>query len=314
MLSEIERKLTAIVADGLADLTRLRVVEAPEPLQPASPGDGILRVSLSQIQPDSVFVPGEALVSTAGGSPVSRRVLPVGFEALLEFRVLAPDSGTNGLASARSLLLTSMSRAAHLLSTEEIRNGKGFAVAAPDPGFEVQSFEFAEGAVAQEIPAEGPSATLRYRGKAIIWPPGVSGPEGVIRAVDPVIAALPVVIEPDDPVVPAGGGTRVRVRSIPSSRLVNAQNGARGVLRLAVTVQSDLPPGLRGTITNGEAGAIQGFRVIPAGTDETVIDYKAPAGDLGATRMEYVAVHLADPANGTSVFLGAAAIRLVEAS
>jgi hypothetical protein len=239
-------------------------------------------------------------------------VLPVGFDALLEFRVQPVDAQDASVSTARALLLTDVSRAAHLLGSELFRNGKGFAVAAPDPGFEVQLFDLVEGTVAQDLALQGPSATLRYRGRALIWPPGTTSPEGVIRAVDPAIAVLPLAIDVDDPVVVAGGSTRVRLRAMPSSRLANAQ-GARGVLRLAVTVQSDLPPGQRGTIANGDPGTVQGFRIVTVGPEETVVDYRAPAGNLGATRLEYVAVHLARPDDGTGVFLGSTAIGLVEA-
>jgi hypothetical protein len=76
-------------------------------------------------------------------------------------------------------------------------------------------------------------------------------------------------------------------------------------------VISDLPPALRGTITSGADGAEPGLRIVSAGAASTVITYAAPTGNLGATRNEFVALHLATPDGQRGVFLGSAAIQLV---
>jgi hypothetical protein len=95
--------------------------------------------------------------------------------------------------------------------------------------------------------------------------------------------------------------------------LTDPATGATAPLALAVTVVSDLPAGLRGTIQSGDPGVETGVRIVPAGGAETIVSYHAPTGSLGAVRTEYVAFHLATPDKRTGVFLGSAAVNLIPA-
>jgi hypothetical protein len=314
MLSAIERKLTAIVSDGLTTRTHLNVVEPPADIQPGSAGRGVIRVSLTDVTPEAVFNPAETSLGGTGTSPVSRRVLPLHFAALLEFR-MTPATGTvESLAAARDLLLTDMSLAAHILSAGEVRNGKAFSIAAPDPGFNIVKFDLEKGSVLRETAFQLLTAELRYKGMAEIWPPNVTRDEGVIAAVDPVIASLPMQIVPERRSVQAGGTARVRVRSTNGSRLLDSVAGTRAALRLAVRVLSDVPPDQRGAIVGGSAGAETGLRIIETTLPETIFEYLAPAGPLTSPRFEYVAVHFARPDNLSGVFLGSTPIQLIPGS
>ena len=134
-----------------------------------------------------------------------------------------------------------------------------------------------------------------------------------MRAIDAIVAALPLSIATDSPVVPTGGTTLVRIRGVGGERLVDTDPETREPLELALTVVSDLPPNERGAITSGAAGLETGVRIVPVADPETVAGYRAPAGELGATRAEAVAVHLATPEGGRGLFLGSAAVILVPA-
>src|SRR5205823_7018788 len=104
MLGELERKITAVVGDGLAGRAGLAVVEAPAPLQPAA-GEGTIRVGLVELAPQAVFEREQIELTTNGGPPVSRRVLPVRFTVRIEFRRQPAAQTPDALSAARALLL-----------------------------------------------------------------------------------------------------------------------------------------------------------------------------------------------------------------
>ena len=309
MLRDLEQRFEALVAEGLASRVHLTVTRPPAPTP--SPGRGVAVTSLSEVSPEAFFEPGQVALTTGPGAPRSRRVLPLRFSARVEVLVRARGQGAGPLAAARELLLDDLSQAAHALGDAGVRTGSAFETGGADPGYRVLSFQLENGTIRPDAPDRTVSGALEYRGTGEIWPPAVTREEGEIRAVDALVAPLPLEIAADDAVVPAGGSTRVRVRPPAGSRLADLAAGTRSPLRLAVAVLSDLPVGSRGTIPGGEAGADPGFRVLNAAFPETAIPYQAPAGDLGATRLEYVAVHLARPDGRTGVFLGSAAVRLV---
>jgi hypothetical protein len=103
----------------------------------------------------------------------------------------------------------------------------------------------------------------------------------------------------------------VRIRGVGGERLVEIDPRTREPLELALTVVSDLPPNERGAITSGAAGLESGVRIVAVGDPETVAVYRAPAGELGATRAEAVAVHLATPEGARGLLLGSAPVLLV---
>jgi hypothetical protein len=309
MLNELEGKLTSVVADAVATRAGLHVVEAGGPLGEPADGEGVVRVALTQVEPEAGFEPELRAFGNGGGLPRSRRVLPVRFAAALQFARRPMGTGEANATAARRLLLEDMSLVGHALGDGQVRTGAAFATAG-DPGFEVRAFELATGTVAGE-PADGLlRGELVCKGKVIIWPSGVAAEEGEISAVDALAAALPLTILADDPVVEVGGSTNVRIRGAAGRRLTDVETGARAPQRLAVGVASDLPPAQRGTITSGDPGAQAGFRIVETAEPETVVGYQAPAGDIGAITSERIAVHLAGAGGATGLPLGVTVIAL----
>src|SRR5215471_10467438 len=294
MLNGLETKMTAVVADGMQSRAGFVVVEAPTGLTAAA-GSGAVRVSVSQwtgfpgFQRDSVAFP----TNTS-----SRRILGLDFQATLEFLRTPAAAGDAEAVTSRSLLLEDMSLVSHLLGADDVRGGKAFIPAAPDPGFEVLSFDLITGSLPVALAGGSLAGLLQYRGRAHIWPPGVTGPEKLIRTLDTAITAQPLTFSLDRPVTPAGGSTKVRARSLNPHRSI------------AVTVASDLAPAQRGAITSGSAGVEPGVRIVAVTQPETVIDYTAPAGNLGTTRVEFVSVYLATIEGLRGIFLGSATVHL----
>lgn len=308
MLNEIERKLAAILGDGLAARNHLSIVEGGVGLPDAA--KGIVRVSIADFQPASFFAPDEQTIG--GGSPAPvRRVLPLAFHARVDFAALPADNTPAAATAARIRMLEDISLAAHLLGADAIRDGTGFQTAAPDPGFSVESFALQQATLPADTAGIPLSAELIYLGEASIWPPNVTSDVGRIVAVDPIIATLPIDAVLDSPSVRAGSGARVHIRGVHGKRLTDPTTGARNPVRFAVNVVSDLPMAQRGSITTGDAGVETGFRLVTSDDTETLIDYKAPSGDLGTTRVEFVAIHLAKPDGHSGAFLGSVAVPLV---
>ena len=310
MLGDLERKLAAVVADGVAARTHLAVGIAP--LDAPDLGKGTITVGLSEVAPDPGFAPSKLEVGGTAASPNSRRVLPLGFKAALSF-ILRPAADTAAAhGDARALMLEDMAAVAHLLSDPGMNTGGGFAIAAPDPGFSVQEFALDSGAIQSGLQSGNYAGQLHYRGRAEVWPTGAQSPEGVIQAVDPLIVPLPLGLRVADAGVRPGGSTTVTVDAPQAQRIGATVSGPRAVVRLAVSVLADVPPAQRGTIPAGVAGAETGTRILTVSGPRLAVPYQAPAGNPGPSgRIEYVAVHLATTANTTGVFLGAAAIRLL---
>lgn len=306
MLSQLEHKLTSLIADGLVTRTHLSVVGAPGPVPALGAGKGAVLVSLAELTPVATFERGQL---TFNGSQ-SRRILPIGFSAQIEF-FLRPSSGTPAaLADARETLLDDLSLAGHRLAQDNVSSGQAFAVADPDPGFKVNSFLLDSGGIERDAAGDRLSGLLRYRGSGEVWPPGEVQQEGEILAVDSVIVPLPLAIEARDAVVRAGQTATIRVRSLGGQRLMAREPRQTQPLQIAVTVVSDAAPAQRGSIVGGTAGVETGFRVVDLTPPETVVSYQAPASGITRTRIEYVAIHLASPDRHRGVFLGSAAVRL----
>lgn len=306
MLSELERKITAVVGDSLSGRPHLTVLEAPAAAQGLQPGRGSVRVALSELTPQASFEAGSFTVEGGPGARQSRRVLGVSFGARVEFQLRPADQSNEGLTAGRRLLLEDVSLVAHGLGAAGALAGGAFQTGAADPGFRVLTFALVKGQVGGEPVNQTLAGELLYGGDAHIWPPGAAEGAGEIRALDVTLAPLPLNVAAE-PLVKAGGQSEVRIAPVAGSRLAG---DARAPLQLAVGVVSDLPPAQRGRIDAGQPGATPGFRVVTAGEGETVVVYRAPTGDIGATRLEYVTVHLATPQGEAGIFLGSAAVRL----
>jgi hypothetical protein len=310
MLSDLEGKVTAVVGDALGDRPGLSVVRAAGPVAVPGAGTGIVRVGLSELTPEPGFEPGQVAFSGSAGAVTSRRVLPVGFTASIEFaRVPAADDDVSRVAG-RSLLLEDISLTAYALGSPDVRSGGAFAVSGADSGFAVRSFDFGTGAADVDLATGTLSGRLQYVGRAEIWPSAAPTPEWVIRSADVVTGVLPLTVTVDDPAVPRGGTTTVRIGTALGTRLTDPATGAREAVRLAVTVASDLPPAERGTITTGDAGAETGTRIVTVTDPKTAVVYAAPTGDPGPVRMEHVQVRLAAPDGRPGVLLASVAILL----
>lgn len=307
MLAAIERKLTALLGDGLAARASLRVEEAPGSVQPLPSGSAAVRVAVASATPRDAFERGfSATLTTGAGGVASRRVLPLAFGARVDFRRRPAGATDADLGDARARLLDDLSLSAHLLAAEEVRSGQAFAAeGAADPGYQVSAFRLDAASIDRDASDQGLTAALTYQGVAEVWPPGVTHAEGTIASIESIIAPLPIEVRVSASPVAAGGTTLLRVGAIARP------TATRTPLRLGVRVVSDLPPAQRGTILDGQDGAETGLRIVAAGAASTVIRYKAPTGDLGATRAEFVAIHLATPDGQRGIFLGSAAIQLV---
>jgi hypothetical protein len=310
MLAAIERKLAAIVADGLAGRPHLDVVVVRGGATDPPVGRGRLEVGLIGTDAMAAFEVDSFGVVGAGPLP-RRRLLPVSFTAKLNFlhTPVAVDAAT--LADARALQLDDLALTAHLLAASDVRSGQAFAAAADDAGYRVRCFGVGASVLVQDSARTALTASLTCNGEAEIWPPGsATSAESSIRRVERISEVLPVRIEVDRRAVPIGGTTTVRLRAIEGQRLVNPDTGATAPLQLAVSVLSDLPPAQRGSIQSGQPGAETGVRIVPSAGAETVITYQAPGGNVGSVRTEYVVFHLATPDNQRGIFVGSAAISL----
>jgi hypothetical protein len=304
MLAALEGRLTAAVADALRPRLATVVHRTPGPGQPLAEGTGLVLVGVAEVTTDGGF--GAALQPFGDADAARRRrVLPVDFALHLDFTARGEQADPAG---ARVRLLDDMTVVAHALDSADVRSGAALAGAGADPGFLVHSLVLARGSVERGAIGASVTGRLEFRGRADVWPPVAPEEGGPIRAVDPVMVALPLAIDADDAVVGAGGTTRVRVRGFAASRLV-APGGGRAPGRLAVSIASDLPPAERGTIDSGEPGGETGLRLVPTIQPETVLTYRAPAA-VGGLRVEFIAVHLAEEGGGRGALLGSVPIRL----
>jgi hypothetical protein len=310
VLGELERKLAAIVADGVTSRTHLTVGIVP--VDPPAAGRGTISIGLSDLALDPGFSPSLVAFGGTPANPTSRRVLPLTFKAELSFSMQPSADTETARGDARALMLEDIAAVAHLLADTALGSGSGFAIASPDPGFSVQAFALDKGSVQQDLQAGHYTGRLDYLGRAEVWPVGVQGDEGVIRAADPLIVPLPLALRVTDGGVQPGGSTTIMVDAPQTQRLAGPAGGSRAPVRLAVMVLADVPPGQRGTIPTGTAGAETGVRILEVTGLHLAVQYQAPAGNPGpAGRIEHVAVHLATSSNTSGVLLGSVAIRLL---
>ncbi len=311
MLGTLEARLAAVVSDGVSSRAHLTVGIAP--LGQPGVGKGDVIVALSSFVPETGFVPHTSHALGAPAAPQSRRILPLRFDMLIQFRMRPASASETARADARTLLLEDMSAVAYLLAEPSLQNGTGLAAADPDPGFRVLSFALASATAPADVTDGCYAGQLVMRGDAQVWPAGVATDEGVIETIDRVIEPLPIAFRTAHATVRPGMSTTMTAVLGSLWRLVDAANGQRGPADLALAVLADVPLPLRGTIGMGTAGAETGVRIVPA-SPEVAIAYTAPAGNPGpAGRLEYVAVHLATPDGRKGVYLGAVPIQLVPA-
>ena len=163
MLGELERKLTALVGDLLAQRTDVKVLTAADPSTPGT-GEGTVHVALSDLSACAVFEHGQFAAAGTGNSPARRRIQPLQFAARLEFNRNPQGSSPAARSTARGRLLDDLSLVSHGLGTLALRTGAVFATDNPDPGFRVVAFELESGvtAVTPAGSAANPLAAAAY--------------------------------------------------------------------------------------------------------------------------------------------------------
>lgn len=310
MLTALEQKVASVIDDVLAGRPALSVVRASAPLPPPPAGAGVARVALSQVEAEHGFGAEATAHIGPGAQSRSRRVLPVRFTASVAFFRRPETDDDAGHTAGRNLLLEDLSSAGHALGSDAVQSGQAFETATPDPGFRVRSFRLGEGAINPGIADGLLSGTLTFSGQADLWPVGESQPEGVIAGIDVLATALPLTFTVDDAVVVAGSTTTVRIALPERTRLSDAESGSGAPERFAVFVLSDLPPAERGGITSGTPGVEEGVRLVTVTGGAATVTYQAPAGDLGAVRVEQVAVRMARPDGTAGLLLGSVILRL----
>jgi hypothetical protein len=314
MLDGLERTLVAAVADAVTGRDHLDVVQLAGAGDDPQAGRSVARLGLGGIGAEHGFVRDAIDIGGPATAPVSRRVLPVTFVATARFATRPTGSGAPERTAARTLLLGDVSAVGHALADGAFESGAAFTVDG-DPGFAVRSFLFGGGDVDPEL-AEGDDpallrATLRWDGRATVWPTSPPEPEGVVAAVDVLLSATPLALAAVDAVVAQGGSTDVTIRGVAGRRLTDVDPPSREPVSLAVSVTSDLPPADRGRIDGGTAGAEPGVRIVALADPVTTVTYRAPTASLGTVGVELVAVHYATRDGGRGVFIDALPIRLV---
>jgi hypothetical protein len=303
MLSGFEGRVVAVVADLLATRANVAVVRAGGSPAPLADGSGRIEIGVvsAGTDTDRAFSPGGTLVWPAD----SQRVVPLTAQVRASFTRKASGGQDAQLLTARTALLDDVTLVLHGLDTAAAHGGTGLDGAAADPGFKVLGFDLADVTVAPAPVGAVQQAAVSYNSRLLVWPPGTTETPDRIAVVDAVVETLPLGITADPPVVTAGSNALVRIYGVNGSRLVDADSDAREKVRLAVGVRSDLPPADRGAISGGVPAAVAGFRIVPVTQPQTVVIYTAPAA---GPAHEEVLVHLAQPAGGVGVVLGAVAL------
>jgi hypothetical protein len=307
VLDALESRIAAVIGEALADRAHLTVVPALTPVPGLAPGEGAIRVAVAGVAPRPGFA-RDASRLAHGPPPTGRRVLPLEVAVRVSFQLRPPPGD---VAAGRALLLADYSALGHALGDPQVQNGAAFRPAAPDPGFFVLSFSLDSGEIATEADADMLTAHWHYRAGVQLWPVGAAEEEGLIDAVDVLVAALPLRLTAVRQHLRTSEQTEVRISGVKPDRLVEADTHIRAPTILAVRVMSDLPPDQRGQVLGGDDGAETGLRLISTVNGAAVFTYAAPAGDLRTVTAETVAVHVATPEGHRGVFLGGVTVGLL---
>ncbi len=179
-----------------------------------------------------------------------------------------------------------------------------------DRGFLIRSMVTAgiDTSNAAAIPA-APRFGFNLLASGLFWPPGVVGQAG--RAIGEIRLrgnTLPVMLEPPDPILIAGGGAvplRVLVRPVGSMRLTAAGTAALPFGQLAVQLASAGGRPGQGTLDGGIAG-VAGVRIIPLINDAIAITYTPPA----AAATDDLLIALDDGNGGMGIEIGRVTLRV----
>ena len=312
MLGALEQRLLDLVADAVEGLEGVTVGAAGHAAS-LEAGAAQVRVGIVAVRPLAGFEP-TTRPAHPGSDEASRvRHLRLGFEAGIEVSQQPAEDSEDGVAAGRRRALDVLTVIGHTLDAAEVRAGAAFADGEADPGFQVTEFAVESG----EVPEVGSDGVIRarwsYGGIAAVWPPGAAEAAGVMESISLFAAAEPLAIHADEPVVPLGGGTAIRVRGLSTGRHRLGDAPTRSQ-RLAVRIVSRLSATRRGRISSGEAGAVAGMRIVPVAQPETVLAYRGPASLPSGEPTESIEVFLARDDGTPGLRIGSIAIRLAEAS
>jgi hypothetical protein len=301
MLPRLENKLAALVSDATGLAVGVGSLERP------AAGQNSLAAAVTMLAAEPGFVPADELVEEGQGAPRKRRILPVRFEATVDIRSSPESPDAAGRGAARAALAGLVSTIGFLFTDADLQTGAGFRTSEADPGFQVLSFGLVSASAPSGLADGSFAGQVIGSGQALLWPPGISSEEGVIDAIERIVAPLPMSVKVADPALQPGKETAIALELGAIQR-----HGAE--TNLAVAVLADVPLDKRGTIIGAAAGAEPGVAIVKAGSARPTFPYRAPADDPGRPgRTEYVAIHLATADRRKGVLLGSAAIRLVPA-
>ena len=261
MISEFEQRLANVLGSRLPAPFGGRVEVAP-----ASANDLRLVLGVEQVkltEPDM----GSRRPERVPGSADDRRVV----RATCMVRLgVQPDAG-----QGRAQQVLALDAALYELDAPDFRSGE--ALAAPgDAGFLIQRLRCLGTDVPLDPLAEdaGPLG-LTIEAEGWFWPVGIPGQAGIaigeirIRGV-----TLPVLLEPRNPLIAAGGGAVPLALRIGAAGGLTLGNGAGplpiGSIAVRVVGQGGQPGS--GTLAGGTAG-VDGARILDASSGTVAFDY-----------------------------------------
>jgi hypothetical protein len=261
MIAEFEQRLADVLGSRLPPPFGGRVIVAP-----ASPGELRLIVAVEQtrlVEPDI----GSRRPERVPGATDGRRVV----RGSCTVRVgVQPDPG-----EGRGQQVLAMDAAMYELDAADFRSGDAL-VTQGDAGFLIQRLR-CTGAGAPLDPTQ-PDAVptgLTIEADGWFWPVGVPGQAGIaIGEIRLRGITLPVLLEPRDPFLEAGGPAITLTLRIGRAGGLTLGNGA-GPLpigSIAVNVNGQGGQPAAGTLAGGTAG-VGGARILDASTGEASFDY-----------------------------------------
>jgi hypothetical protein len=265
MIAEFEQRLADVLGSRLPAPFGGRVVVAP-----ATSNELRLVVAVEQSRVSEPDI-GSRRPERVPGSADGRRVVRASCTVRLGVQ---PDAG-----EGRSQQVLALDAALYELDAPDFRNGEALATPG-DAGFLIQRMRCVGtdaplDPLAQDVPPLG----LMMEAEGWFWPVGVPGQAGIeIGEIRVRGVSLPVLLEPRDPFIEAGGPAVTLTLRIGRAGGLTLGNGA-GALPIGAIVVNVLGQGGQpgsGTLAGGTAGA-NGARILDASAGSVTVDYQPGA-------------------------------------